>query len=142
MHVKVIFGRTFIFILTIVMVLSLFSCDFDESDKHLSGGILLDDGLMSEIEYEIFNGETVTLKIEETEISEENAGSSDSIATDTEETIDWDKYSDKVYWTKSGTVFHVSEKCQSLKNSTNIQSGSVSEAKESGKERSCSKCSK
>ncbi|MBP3376052.1 MAG: hypothetical protein J6L83_04755 [Clostridia bacterium] len=47
-----------------------------------------------------------------------------------------------VYWTKNGSVWHIDEECYRLNNSKEILSGSVEEAKESGKERVCSSCGK
>ena len=47
-----------------------------------------------------------------------------------------------VYWTKSGTVWHLFEDCGYLKGSTSILSGSVEKAIEEGKLKLCSSCSK
>ena len=47
-----------------------------------------------------------------------------------------------VYWTKSGTVWHLFEDCGYLKGSTSILSGSVEKAIEEGKSKLCSSCSK
>ncbi len=118
--------------------LSLFSCDLDESDRHLSGGILLDDELMSVIKNDVLNGETLTIAPDELESTENNALENASEATSEE--INWDEYEGEVYWTKSGTVWHISKNCSSLKKSHDIISGSVNDAKEGGKERACSRC--
>lgn len=45
-----------------------------------------------------------------------------------------------VYWTKSGSVWHVSRGCSALKNSTDIISGTQSDAVAAGKSRVCKKC--
>ena len=46
-----------------------------------------------------------------------------------------------VYWTESGTKYHIYRDCQSLKNSENVLSGTLSEAKESKKAECCKYCS-
>lgn len=45
-----------------------------------------------------------------------------------------------VYWTKGGSVWHVSRGCSALKNSTDILSGTEDEALAAGKSRVCKKC--
>ena len=45
-----------------------------------------------------------------------------------------------VYWTNSGSVWHVSRGCSALKNSTDIISGTQSDAVAAGKSRVCKKC--
>ena len=48
---------------------------------------------------------------------------------------------DVVYWTESGTVYHITDQCGTLKNSTSILHGSVEEAMLAKKERPCKSCS-
>ena len=48
---------------------------------------------------------------------------------------------DIVYWTESGTVYHTTDQCGTLKNSTAIMHGSVEEAMLAKKERPCKTCS-
>ena len=45
-----------------------------------------------------------------------------------------------VYWTKSGTKYHIYRDCQSLKKSTDILSGTIEEAKENKKAECCKYC--
>lgn len=45
-----------------------------------------------------------------------------------------------VFWTGSGSVWHRSRECSSLKRSTNIKSGNISDAESAGKKRACSVC--
>lgn len=45
-----------------------------------------------------------------------------------------------VFWTESGSVWHRSRECSSLKRSTNIKSGNKSDAEAAGKKRACSVC--
>ncbi len=46
-----------------------------------------------------------------------------------------------VYWTESGTVYHLSKTCGTLRRSASILQGSVEEALEAKKERACKTCS-
>ena len=48
---------------------------------------------------------------------------------------------DIVYWTESGSVYHIDSQCGSLKNSTKVIQGTVEEALLSKKERACKTCS-
>ena len=57
--------------------------------------------------------------------------------TEIAETVD----SDVVYWTESGTVYHLTKECSSLRHSENILQGSVDEALLAKKERACKSCS-
>ena len=45
-----------------------------------------------------------------------------------------------VYWTAGGTVWHLSDDCTALSRSKQLHSGSVSQAEDAGKHRSCRKC--
>ena len=45
-----------------------------------------------------------------------------------------------VYWTESGSVYHITDLCGSLKHSTEIMHGSVDEAIAAKKERPCKSC--
>lgn len=47
-----------------------------------------------------------------------------------------------VYWTASGTKYHTHRDCGSLKNSTNVISGTLEEALEAEKEGLCKRCEK
>lgn len=49
---------------------------------------------------------------------------------------------DTVYWTESGSKWHLYEDCGSLKNATEIMNGSISKAKEAKKKDVCKTCSK
>ena len=46
----------------------------------------------------------------------------------------------KVYWVKSGKVYHCTKKCRTLKRSKKIYSGTVKQAKKAGKKRKCKVC--
>ena len=58
--------------------------------------------------------------------------------TDTEPNIEKDGF---LYWTASGTKYHIYRDCQSLKNSTKIESGTLDEAKSAKKSECCKYCS-
>ena len=47
---------------------------------------------------------------------------------------------EKVYWTKSGTVYHLFEDCGHLKNSPDLMDGTSVAAVENGKTRLCKTC--
>ncbi len=141
--------KSLVVMLTLMLLVGLAACDFDESKNHLSGGELLDDEKMSEIKNDIFSGSLPETFVEETEPSKELESNGDTASEDVDET---DKKTDDdnndidneqiVYWTKSGSVWHTNPECHHLKKSTNIQSGTVEEAKEAKKERLCSTCAK
>lgn len=48
----------------------------------------------------------------------------------------------KVYWTKSGTVYHFNPECSHLKNSSEVVTGNIKEALNGGKNRACKDCAK
>lgn len=117
-----------------LLMTSLSSCSFFDTDNRFVGGELLDDDMMSEIKEEIFGSE-----IESTgDIDIEESSVNDDETLDSEENNE--VYDGPVYWTKSGSVWHTYEDCGSLKNSNNVFSGSVDEAIESGKKKLCSRC--
>lgn len=117
-------------LLLVLISLAMFACDFDESQNHLSGGVLLDDERISEIKNEILSGATEEETEEKT--TEENTNS----ANENNEEKDG-----VVYWTESGSVWHESATCSHLKNSSKIVSGSVADAQKAGKSKACSRCS-
>jgi len=59
----------------------------------------------------------------------------------TESTVSVDGTPDVVYWTESGSVYHVTAQCSSLRHSAQILHGSVEEAMAAKKERPCKSCS-
>ena len=79
------------------------------------------------------SGESLT-----NEADEKDSQESTNIATETEESEE----QDKVYWTESGGVWHLSKDCGHLKKSKNIISGTEEEAKAAGKSKVCSSCEK
>lgn len=117
-------------IILILLTLSLFACDFDESKNNLSGGMLLNDEKMSQIKQEILSGE-------ETESESENIVSS----TESEDTSDSGNASNKiVYWSITGSVWHESISCSHINNNPDIMAGTVNQAIEAKKTKPCSRC--
>ncbi len=51
-----------------------------------------------------------------------------------------EKTPDTVYWTTNGKVYHYDGNCTSLAKSKAVESGSILEAMNSGKERACKIC--
>ena len=45
-----------------------------------------------------------------------------------------------VYWVPKGKVYHIDKNCTTLRRSSDIESGTVEEAKNSGKSRLCEVC--
>ena len=113
-----------------LVVLTFFACDFDESKNHLSGGVLLDDEMISEIKNEVLSGATE----KETEEKSTDATTNPEKETKVEN-------NGVVYWTESGSVWHESATCSHLKNSSKILSGSAADAQKAGKSKACSRCS-
>lgn len=139
--------------LTIIILSFVCACDFDESERNFYGGELLNNEKLSEIKGSIFTEEdkTESNTKEKTESIDKDAD--DESESMLESFIDSNSEGEPrdevdedeiltVYWTKNGSVWHIDEECYRLNNSKEILSGSVEEAKESGKERVCSSCGK
>ena len=156
--------RLCLMITAILLTFTFCACDFDESDNSFRGGELLDNDKMSELkdkyvteetdeakdENESFASEKQTEKQTEMQTEKKNEIHTE-IVTDTEtpgtlegetETLVSDEQGERVFWTKSGSVWHTTDQCHHLKKSKNIESGSVEEAMEAGKSKACSSCGK
>ncbi len=161
--------RLCLIITALILAFMLCACDFDESDNSFRGGELLDNDKMSELKDKYVTEETDEEK-EETESfasekrtekqtdkqtekqtdkqTEKQTEKETEITADTEtteaesETLVPDEQDERVYWTKSGSVWHTTDQCHHIKNSKNVESGSVEEAKEAGKSKACSSCGK
>ena len=145
-----------ILFLVAVITFSFTACAFDESERNFYGGELLNDDKLSEIKGSVFTDEAKTESVaeskgDETEINDKGTYTESDNAdvevpdTDTEaltEVEDVDEEKQIVYWTKNGSVWHIDEDCYRLNKSKEIISGTIDEAKESGKERVCSSCGK
>ena len=127
-------------VLTFALMLIFCSC----ADKmEFYGGELLDSAKISEIASFVFATETAENVLSEketenlTETKEQDAEYNEDATY-----IDEDSEKDQtVFWTKSGKVWHLSRDCGYIKNSE-VESGSLSDAVESKKERVCSSCGK
>ena len=134
-------NRCLLIIAALLLIITCSACDFDESKYHLSGGELLDEEKMSEIKNEVLSVITFETDTEEvTDSKNDLTGDSDETVTDGQNNIDTDEIT--VYWTKSGSVWHTSADCYHLRKSTEILSGTVTEAQEAGKLKLCSNCGK
>jgi hypothetical protein len=94
----------------------------------------------------VTDGETAPAEIETTPVEIETAPAETAPAEDTaqSETAESETVaaSGKVYWTKSGSVYHRDRDCYHLKKSQSVSEGSVEQAVSLGKERLCASCEK
>lgn len=137
-----------IVLISLIPIVMLTSCNFDESDNIFKGGQLLDAEQMSQIKNDILNaegnpeesGKTVDTEDESKTESTMDTGSGDDKdnVEQTELETDCDSL---VYWTKNGTVWHTDRECSRIKKSDVVE-GTVEEAIAAGKERICSFCDK
>ena len=132
------------------------ACDFDESKNNFQGGELLDGQVMESIKNSLAStdntdttAENTTEKSTEQETDKGTEADSDSALTTEQKTdmtaeseVYTDQTEDRVYWIKSGKVWHIDEHCRHIKHSNEILSGSVDEAKEAGKTKVCGTCGK
>ena len=94
--------------------------------------------------------ETTTVAPDTSEIPNETTSSAPETSETTAPTTETDEQPDEttkpdsvtVYWTESGTKYHTHRDCGSLKNSTNVISGTLDEALEAEKEGLCKHCEK
>lgn len=138
---RIIIGFISAFLLLSV-ILSLSSCDFDESKKKFSGGELLDRERLSEIKGELSESEKESAPEERETESERIESNTETEAEATTKADESDIKTETVYWTEGGSVWHLTPQCSRLSKSKEIISGTVSEAKEAKKERVCSFCGK
>jgi outer membrane biosynthesis protein TonB len=94
----------------------------------------------------VTDGETAPAEIETTPEETETAPAETAPAEDTAESETTESetvaVSGKVYWTKSGSVYHKDRDCYHLKKSQSVSEGSVEQAVSLGKERLCASCEK
>lgn len=137
LHMKI--NRFLITFGSVLLTMILVSCSmFTPDNRNFYGGKILDNNAMEELrqEFEESNSTIQTesqLQIEST--PHQNQDFSDSNSQDPSE-------SETVYWSKSGSVWHLYSDCRYLKKSNEIFSGSVDQAKANGAEKICSACAK
>ena len=127
-------------VLTFALMLVFCSC----ADKmEFYGGELLDSEKLSEIASSVFATETAEklLSEKETEDLTETREQDAEYNEDTTYIHENSEDDQTVFWTKGGKVWHLSKNCGYIKNSE-VESGSLSDAVESKKERVCSSCGK
>lgn len=117
-------------LITVLILLSvaLCACSFDESENSFRGGELLDNNKMSEIKESLFTQESENAEESEvnTETVDEKATGKETVRPSENETDDQSEYVEApvesenetdivteengvVYWTKGGSVWHVSK---------------------------------
>jgi hypothetical protein len=89
----------------------------------------------------VTDGETAPAETETTLEETETAPAEDTAQSETTES-ETVAVSGKVYWTKSGSVYHKDRDCYHLKKSQSVSEGSVEQAVSLGKERLCASCEK
>ena len=158
------FVKIFSLLLVASLIVTLCSCSvFTYDNSRFEGGETLDEELLSKIENDIRNEDQSTeesVLTKESSSTEESTSIEESLSTqesaltegsssDTHETTefegsdcDTDTGNETVYWTGSGTVWHVKRDCSYIKNSQNVNSGTIQEAKANGKKQACSGCTR
>ena len=144
-HILILFSIAMILLLTV----SLASCAFDESKNNYRGGELIDDEKMSEIKNELLGAENDASNDHDTSLKPDADKDGEGTQRDTEgternETERSDFEVDTatiVYWTDSGSVWHLSRDCYHIKNKE-VNSGTVLEAEEAGHKNGCKTCNK
>lgn len=89
----------------------------------------------------VTDGETAPAETETAPVETETAPAEDTAESETAES-ETVAVSGKVYWTKSGSVYHKDRDCYHLKKSQSVSEGSVEQAVSLGKERLCASCEK
>ena len=133
----------------LLLTLSLASCAFDESENNYRGGELIDDEKMSEIKNELLGAENDASNDPDApsnpDADKDSGGTQrDTEGTERNETERSDFEVDTatiVYWTDSGSVWHISRDCYHIKNKE-VASGTVSEAEAAGHKSGCKTCNK
>lgn len=134
---------------TLIFSLCFASCSlFTPERGSFYGGKILDNEAMDELRKEfdesssnndqIESGSTIGTQIltESVQNNENTQAESENTQSESENT----EKSETVFWSKSGSVWHLYSDCGYLKNSNEIFSGTVSEAISNGAEKVCSSC--
>ena len=136
---------------TLIFSLCFASCSlFTPERGSFYGGKILDNEAMDELRKEfdesssnndqIESGSTIGTQIltESVQNNENTQAESENTQSESENT----EKSETVFWSKSGSVWHLYIDCGYLKNSDEIYSGTVDEAIASGVKKVCSSCEK
>lgn len=130
------------------------SCSlFLYDNTRFSGGEILNDNLIDEIKSELFASDTKSeqqsvedssdLKKEDKTENTEGVFIESDASSDNDQTSETESTNGEVvYWTKSGSVWHSYSDCGHIKNSNNVISGTVEEARSAGKSNLCKSCEK
>lgn len=121
------------FIAVICLLAALLSsCALFDTGDRFVGGEPLDDDMMIDIWMEIFSSEP--------EYPDEFLETDKPQSEEEESDHETEPFDGTVYWVKGGKVWHTHDDCGSLKDSSDVLSGSIEDALEAGKERICSRC--
>ena len=144
-HMKFLFAA-----LTVLISLFFVSCSlFSPERGSFYGGKILDNEAMEELQKEFEESGSTNLSGESTVENSTEGNSFESTASISAETENQElsnaetatgEKNETVFWSKSGSVWHLYSDCGYLKNSNEIFSGTVSEAISNGAEKVCSSC--
>ena len=118
-------------IIMVVMLSAMVSC---QPKQKPSAGIPVTPEMLESVSLSLAQAASAT-EITEEDVVNVTVEWSESLKTE------HDSLTDVVYWTESGSVYHVTDQCSSLKHSEKILHGSVEEALTAKKERPCKTCS-
>lgn len=127
---------------TLIFSLCFASCSlFTPERSSFYGGKILDNEAMDELRKEFDESSSNNDQIESgstigTQILTESVQNNENTQAESENT----EKSETVFWSKSGSVWHLYSDCGYLKNSNEIFSGTVSEAISNGAKKVCSSC--
>ena len=129
---------------TLIFSLCFASCSlFTPERGSFYGGKILDNEAMDELRKEFDESSSNNDQIESgstigTQILTESVQNNENTQAESEKT----EKRETVFWSKSGSVWHLYIDCGYLKNSDEIYSGTVDEAIASGVKKVCSSCEK
>ena len=119
-------------IIMVGMLLAVVSC---QPQQKPSAGVPVTPEMLESVSLSLAQSASVTKSTEEDDVNDTVEWSDERLETE------HDSLTDVVYWTESGSVYHVTDQCSSLKHSEKILHGSVEEALTAKKERPCKTCS-
>ena len=119
-------------IIMVVILSAVVSC---QPQQKPSAGIPVTPEMLESVSQSLAQSASATESTEEDDVNVTVEWIDESLETE------HDSLTDVVYWTESGSVYHVTDQCSSLKHSEKILHGSVEEALAAKKERPCKTCS-
>ena len=119
-------------IIMVVILSAVVSC---QPQQKPSAGIPVTPEMLESVSQSLAQSASATESTEEDDVNVTVEWIDESLETE------HDSLTDVVYWTESGSVYHATDQCSSLKHSEKILHGSVEEALAAKKERPCKTCS-